>query len=242
MLSTQREELLVTVSNAENDASSALSLLEDERVLFAETQVALKDLNAKLAKREEELLVQGSRLEELTAQEAKWNDANDGVLAAALTHNRELTAALKEVQQRYDDLNQDHSAAILEHEAELRKVRASKEQIELEAQLNSHQTTTDEAHVEGAAAEPVGTPRGTDPSHPTAPLSGSAKARRATPTPTAVAGPPTIRNQAHNVGPPQMTMPQVGWPTGQAVQHSMSPYASQRTQYAGMPYPGGMRR
>lgn len=235
MLSSQREELLATVGNAENDAASALSLLEDERILCTEAQVALRDLDAKVAKQEEELLVQGSRIEELTAQEAKWNGTNDGALAAALTHNRELETALKEALQRYDDLNQDHSAAILEHEAELRKVRASKDQIESQAQPDSQQTSTDESHIEEKAVEPTGTA----PSQPTASPSGSAKPLRATPTPTAVVAPPTIRQQA---GPRQMTMAPAGWPTGQPVQHSMSPYAGPRTQYAGMPFPGGMRR
>lgn len=185
MLSVQREELLTTVSNAENDAASALRLLDDEKALYAEAQSALKDLNETLDKKEEELLWQASRIEELTAQQAKWaEDAGEKhehmgktetnslqaeeVLAEARNQNRELENALQEALQRYEELNQDHSAAILEHDvllsqytAELRQAQGLKKQIaELEAQLVAQGQNRD-AHIPAEAVmEHVATPRG----------------------------------------------------------------------------------
>jgi chromosome segregation ATPase len=73
-LGTQREEMVLTISNAENDAAVALKLLEDEKSRYSNAQVSLAELQEALSKKDEILTQRGKQVDELTAQISDLNE------------------------------------------------------------------------------------------------------------------------------------------------------------------------
>lgn len=181
-LGTQREHMLLTISNAQNDAAVALKLLEDEKSRNTDAQASFAELQEDLSKKEEMLTKRGKQVDEMTAQVSDLNEQAKEMeeqlmeqetlfkkgLASAQTALEEAKAerselveanrvlltkleqslevqqsdrdALKDALARYEDLNNDHSALILEHdtlrmEGEKVQEELHKKIVELEEQL-----------------------------------------------------------------------------------------------------------